>query len=213
MSRSTKFSKGDDTDTHFAIVTKNDSSKSDETVQFKLPTYGVITTLHSAVDYLTTVGILKEIYTNYYRGRLMIFEIARRKRPWASLLSKNRDRIKLDGPASELDRALFDMIYHSVSGDVGTSIWLWHDRALESSKNKEKHREMEHRQKELILYDPEIKEFLKSAASTLLGLDKELCDDFINPFKQCMVNEQEVNYKNLLTKIREVDEEVGNCCR
>ncbi|KAF7859664.1 hypothetical protein EAF04_008743 [Stromatinia cepivora] len=214
MARPIKISKGDDVDTQFAIVTKNDSSNSDGLAQFQLPTYGVETAENrSSIRYLTTMSILGEIRTNYKRGRLMLFEIARRKRPWASLMSKNRDRIKLDGPASELDRALNDMIHDGVSGDVGMPCWPWHNRARKSSKFEEECREMGQMQEELTLNDPEIKEFLRSANSTLLRLDKELRDSLVHPLKQYMVNGQEVNHKDLLAKVREIHENVDYCCR
>ncbi|CAD6452385.1 9ccbc437-3b21-4c47-9289-890b7278e631 [Sclerotinia trifoliorum] len=143
----------------------------------------------------------------------MIFEIARRKRPWASLLSKNRDRIKLDGSALELDRALNDAVHDEVGGAVGLPTWIWHIRARNSSKFEKERYEMSQRQEKLILNDPEIKEFLKSATWTPLGLGKELRDSFVKPLKHCMVNGQEVDYKDLLAKIREIYEKPDNCCQ
>lgn len=50
-----------------------------------------------------------------------------------------------------------------------------------------------------------------SATATLLGLDKRLRDEFIQPLKQCMVNKQEVNYQDLLEKVREIHKEVVGC--
>lgn len=47
-----------------------------------------------------------------------------------------------------------------------------------------------------------------SATATLLGLNKRLRDGFIQPLKQCMVNKQEVDYKDILEKVAEIHEEV-----
>ncbi|KAF7948106.1 uncharacterized protein EAE97_003517 [Botrytis byssoidea] len=197
-------------DTSSAVIAQNDSSNPDGMAQFVLPCYGVES--RSGRNGLTTVGVAGEIYTNYRRGRLMLFEIARRKRPWISVLLKNKDRVKLDEPASKLDRAIWDL-QHDASSRWQVSIPMegWDFPTQASSESNEELLEMGRMMGELMLNDSEIKAFLDSATATLLGLDKRLRDEFIQPLKQCMVNRQEVNYQYLLEKVREIHKEVAGC--
>ncbi|KAF7890442.1 hypothetical protein EAF00_008757 [Botryotinia globosa] len=210
-SRGSKGNAADSDNVHFAIITQKDSSNLDGMAHFELPRYDVQD--FSEIAGLTTVGIANEIYTNYRRGRLMLFEIARRKRPWTSVLLKNKDRVKLDEPASKLDRAIWDLQHDaSLNWQVGRPInyyWYFHTQAL--SKSNEELLEMSRMMRELIFDDSEIKAFLDSATAILLGLDKRLRDDFIQPLKQCMVNRQEVNYQDLVEKVREIHKEVAGC--
>lgn len=174
MSLFSRSSKYDDSSPDFAVIQKSDSRNSDGTAQFELPTYDVTPPWeHSSRDPLTTVGVLIEIRANYKRSRLMLYETARRKHSWSSLMSKKRGKIKLDGPASELDRALNDMVYSRVSGDVGTTCSAWHRgvRTGLSSKVKEEGYEVGKMQAELVLNDSEIKEFISTLLVSRMPLD------------------------------------------
>lgn len=87
--------------------------------------------------------------------------------------AQKRGKIKLDGPASELDRALNDMVYSRVSGDVGTTCSAWHHgvRTGLSSKVKEEGYEVGKMQAELVLNDSEIKEFISTLLVSRTPLD------------------------------------------
>lgn len=154
-------SKDDNVDT-FAVIRKSHSRTSDGTTHFELPNYR--DNVDASTSYpcpLTTVRIVEEIHANYHRGRLILFETARRKRSFISLVLGNRNIVELDGPASVLDHALSDMLSDkSLSGDIGDSLWHWYNQAHQSfrAKMQEESSEMYVKHEELILSDSEIKE-------------------------------------------------------
>lgn len=146
-------------DTSSAVIAQNDSSSPDGMAQFILPFYGVES--RSGTSGLTTVGVAREIYINYRRGRLTLFEIARRKRPWTSVLLKSKDRVKLDKPASKLDRAIWELQHDAnSSGQVGIPFESWDFHTQTSSESNEELLEMSRKMVELVLNDSEIKAFL-----------------------------------------------------
>lgn len=165
MALAFRSSKDGDADT-FAVVTRNDSSNYDGMAQFQLPTYSIEPRWkRSSLSPLTVISIVTEIRANYNRCRSILFETARRKRPFVSLMSKNRDRIILSGPASELDRALNGIVHEcSLSGDFGRSCLTFcrQFQVRESLRLKwqEESSAFFESQEELILNDPEIQKSL-----------------------------------------------------
>ncbi|KAM3151299.1 hypothetical protein ABEW05_008366 [Botrytis cinerea] len=209
MSEYISGSEGNDGDADFAVNTQNDSNNPESTAEFELPKYDIPD--YSMDDHLTTMDISNEICADYWRGRSMLFEIARKERRWTSFVFRNKDtRMKLAGPALELDRAFYTMIY---------DYRIHRASSYGRYKSSNFKGELLEKLQELILNDLEIKTFpdnlltTASATATLLGLNKRLRDDFIQPLKQCMVNKQEVDYKDLLEKVTEIHEEVVDCYR
>ncbi|KAM0160214.1 hypothetical protein ACHAPG_003135 [Botrytis cinerea] len=110
MSEYISGSEGNDDDAGFAVNTQNDSNNPESTAEFELPKYDIPD--YSMDDHLTTMDISNEICADYWRGRSMLFEIARKERRWTSFVFRYKDtRMKLAGPALELDRAFYTMIY------------------------------------------------------------------------------------------------------
>ncbi|ATZ57724.1 hypothetical protein BCIN_15g02670 [Botrytis cinerea B05.10] len=122
MSEYISGSEGNDGDADFAVNTQNDSNNPESTAEFELPKYDIPD--YSMDDHLTTMDISNEICADYWRGRSMLFEIARKERRWTSFVFRNKDtRMKLAGPALELDRAFYTMIYdYRIHRAVGINI-------------------------------------------------------------------------------------------
>ncbi|TEY49550.1 hypothetical protein BOTCAL_0284g00150 [Botryotinia calthae] len=156
MSQYISDSGSDDGDADFTVNTQNDSKNLDATAVFEPPIYVIQD--WSGEEPLTRLNISKGIRANYWRGRSMLYEIARKERRWTSFVFRNKDtRIKLLGPALKLDHALHDMMYDcGMGGEVGADICEWHCIAHESSKAEEEGVQKKRMMTELVLNDSEI---------------------------------------------------------
>lgn len=175
--------------------------------QFHLPTYHTFGNSISENRHLVYVDVLKALADNYWRARLLIYEISRKARTLSSFLSPGS--FKLNPDWVPLDRALADVLNSTQSMEdepegmgVGKTAEDFPYYKLQKVYDEAGINSVILKHKEMVLADPEIVKTLELAKTTFLNLDNEFRKNVIDPLKRCMIYREDIDIRDLEIMVR-----------